>query len=174
MQSAIARVRIIVGAFTEVALSEMPSQPDRDNAVRLKLNPIKSILEDKHVILVDDSIVRGTTSRKIVNLVRQAGAKKVEFWSTCPPIISPCFYGVDISTHGELIAFKNSIPEIEKHLGVDKLHYQTIEDLADAIGIKSLCMGCMTERYPTPIAQSISDKMKIQKNLGGKRYWEVA
>ncbi len=152
----------------------MPVQKTRDISVKMKLNPIKSVIKDKHVLLVDDSIVRGTTSKNMVNLLKNAGAKKVDFWVTCPPIISPCFYGIDISNHSELIAANHSIKEIEKKLGVDKLCYQTKEGLADAIelGKNNICMACLTGEYPTKKAQEISDNMKTQKTLG-RRYWEM-
>ncbi|MFH8108577.1 MAG: amidophosphoribosyltransferase, partial [Candidatus Aenigmatarchaeota archaeon] len=128
---------------------------------------------DKKVLLVDDSIVRGTTSRKIVEIVRKAGAKKVELWITCPPIISPCFYGIDMATHTELIAANHSVEEIAKKINVDRLCYQTIEGLVDAIGFKEeeLCTACLTRRYPTPLAQSLADKMRTQSTV--KRYYEV-
>jgi amidophosphoribosyltransferase len=153
----------------------MPSQQMRDETVHAKLNPIKSVLKDKHIILVDDSIVRGTTCKKIVNMIKKAGAKKVDLWITCPPIVSPCFYGIDISTHGELIAFNNKIPDIEKIIGADNLCYQKRDCLIDAIGHKScdLCMACLTGEYRTPIAQSIADKMKNQTSLKKVRYWEA-
>jgi len=151
----------------------MPVQKARDGAVKFKLNPIKSVIKDKKVLLVDDSIVRGTTSRKIVEIVRKAGAKKVELWITCPPIISPCFYGIDMATHTELIAANHSVEEIVKKINVDKLCYQTIEGLVDAIGFKEeeLCTACLTGRYPTPLAQSLADKMRTQSTV--KRYYEV-
>ena len=153
----------------------MPGQNRREDSVALKLNPVKSVLKDKKVILVDDSIVRGTTSRKIVNLVRGAGAKSVEFWVTCPPIISPCFYGIDISTHEELIAATKTIPEIEKALNVDRIGYQTIEGLVKALGFdrNELCMACLTGEYPTPLAQKIADNMRNRLGETDKRrYWE--
>jgi amidophosphoribosyltransferase len=153
----------------------MPGQNRREDSVALKLNPVKSVLKDKRVILVDDSIVRGTTSRKIVNLVKSGGAASVELWITCPPIISPCFYGIDISTHEELIAATKTVSDIEKALEVDKLCYQTRQGLVNAIGFseKELCMACLTGLYPTPLAQKIADEMKSK--LGGSgpgRYWE--
>jgi len=153
----------------------MPSQEMRDNAVNVKMNPIKSVLKDKHIVLVDDSIVRGTTSKKIINLIRKAGPKKIDVWITCPPIISPCFYGIDIATHGELIAANNAVPEIEKIISADKLCYQTIDGLVDAIGFKKcdLCMACLTGKYRTPMAQRIADKMKNQTSLKRIRYWEA-
>ncbi|MBN2042562.1 MAG: amidophosphoribosyltransferase [Candidatus Aenigmarchaeota archaeon] len=152
----------------------MPVQKTRDISVRMKLNPIKSVIKDKHVLLVDDSIVRGTTSRNIISMLKRAGARKVDFWVTCPPIISPCFYGIDISRHSELIAANHTIPEIKREIGVEKLCYQTIDGLVDAVGLKKsyICMACLTGEYPTPMAQKISDRMKTQKTLG-KRYWEM-
>lgn len=153
----------------------MPTQEMRDNAINIKMNPNKSVLKDKHIILVDDSIVRGTTSRRIINLIKKAGAKKVDFFVTCPPLISPCFYGIDFSTHGELIAANNTIPEIKKTIGADNLCYQTIDGLVNAIGHKKsdLCLACLTGRYKTPLAQKIADKMKNQTSLKKTRYWEL-
>jgi len=152
----------------------MPTQAMRDDAINVKLNPIRSVLKDKKIILVDDSIVRGTTSRKILKIVRSAGPKKIDVWITCPPITSPCFYGIDISTHGELIAANNKVPEIEKIIGADKLCYQTIDGLVDSIGFDKckLCMACLTGQYPTPLAQKIADKMKKQTSFKKIRYWE--
>jgi len=152
----------------------MPTQTMRDNAINVKLNPIKSVLKDKKIILVDDSIVRGTTSKKIVKLVKSAGPKKIDVWITCPPIISPCFYGIDIATHGELIAANNKVPEIEKIISADNLCYQTIDGLVDSIGFDrcKLCMACLTGQYPTTMAQKIADKMKTQTSFKRIRYWE--
>jgi len=153
----------------------MPGQGRREGAVALKLNPVKSILKDRKVILVDDSIVRGTTSRKIVNLVRAARPKSVEFWVTCPPIISPCFYGIDISTHEELIAAKKTIPEIGRTLSADRICYQTIDGLVSALGFdrNELCMACLTGEYPTPLAQKIADSMRNRLGEADRRrYWE--
>lgn len=152
----------------------MPEQRIRSLSVGMKLNPVKSVLKDKHVILVDDSIVRGTTMKKIVDMVRKSGAKKIDLWVTCPPIISPCFYGIDIATHGELIAANHSVPEIEKTLKVDKLCYQTIEGLTKSIGLgENICKACLTGRYPTCFAQKLADKMKTQKTLKHQRYYEI-
>jgi len=153
----------------------MPGQTRREDTVALKLNPVKSVLKDRKVILVDDSIVRGTTSRKIVNLVRSAGAESVEFWVTCPPIISPCFYGIDISTHEELIAATKTIPEIERALNADRVCYQTIDGLVRALGFDraELCMACLTGDYPTPLAQKVADSMKNRRgDVDKRRYWE--
>jgi amidophosphoribosyltransferase len=153
----------------------MPGQTRREDSVALKLNPVKSVLKDKKVILVDDSIVRGTTSRKIVNLVKAARPKNVEFWVTCPPIVSPCFYGIDISTHEELIAARKTIPEIEEVLNVDRVCYQTIEGLVRALGFdrEELCMACLTGEYPTPLAGKIAANMRNRTGEADKRrYWE--
>ncbi|MEM4271997.1 MAG: amidophosphoribosyltransferase [Candidatus Bilamarchaeaceae archaeon] len=126
----------------------MPDQDSRIKAVRMKINPIKSSVEGKKVVLIDDSIVRGTTIREIVAMVRGAGAKEIHLRVTCPPIISPCFYGVDMPTYEELIADKKKIEEIKKYLGVDSLHYISLEGLKKAVG-DECCAGCLTGQYPT-------------------------
>src|SRR6516162_5070361 len=109
-----------------------PSQAIRDFGVKLKLNPVRHLLQGKRVILVDDSIVRGTTSRKIVRMVRQAGALEVHLRISCPPTISPCFYGVDTPTRSELIGSQKSIPEICEFIGADSLGYLSLEGLLEA------------------------------------------
>jgi amidophosphoribosyltransferase len=152
----------------------MPEQRTRSILVDMKLNPIRSVLKDKHIILVDDSIVRGTTMMKIVDMIKRAGAKKIDLWITCPPIVSPCFYGIDIATHNELIAFKHGVKEIEKMFKVDNLCYQTIGSLVNSIGLdNNICKACLTGEYPTCMAQKLADGMKKQKNLGNKRYYEA-
>jgi amidophosphoribosyltransferase len=152
----------------------MPEQRTRSLSVGMKLNPLRSVLKDKHIILVDDSIVRGTTMKKIVDMVKKAGAKKIDLWVTCPPVVSPCFYGIDIATHGELIAANHSIPEIEKKLKVDKLCYQTVDGLMKSIGLgENICKACLTGKYPTCLAQKLADKMKTQKTLKHERYYEI-
>ncbi len=154
----------------------MPSQRRRENAVKMKLNPLKAVLKDKKVCLVDDSIVRGTTIRKIINIIREAGAREVHVMITCPPIVSPCFYGIDIATHQELIAAERSVEEVRKLIGADSLNYQTIDGLVDAIGLgkENLCLACLTGAYPTEKAQALADKMR-GKPLpeGGIRYVEL-
>ncbi len=153
----------------------MPSQNLRENAVKLKLNPLKSVLKDQRVILVDDSIVRGTTIKNIVQMIRKAGAKEVHVRITCPPIISPCFYGIDIATHRELIASKKSVEEIRKMIGADSLGYQTIKGLIEAIGLgeENLCLACLTGEYPTPYAQKLAEEMKKKPPIQGNRYIEL-
>jgi amidophosphoribosyltransferase len=150
----------------------MPHQNQRDNAVKMKLNAVRHVVEGKNVLLVDDSIVRGTTMTKIVNLLKEAGAGRVEVWVTCPPINSPCFYGIDMPTHSELIASTKSIEEIRKTVGADELCYQTIAGLTDAIGFpkNETCLACLTGVYPTPMAQSVADKKRAEPK--GLRYWE--
>ncbi len=139
----------------------MPEQEGRDNAVKLKLNPVRAVVQGKNVLLVDDSIVRGTTMRKIVGLLKKAGANRVEVWVTCPPIKSPCFYGIDMPTHSELIASSKSIEEIRKTVGADELCYQTIDGLVEAIGFpkQETCLACLTKAYPTPLAQKLANEM---------------
>ncbi len=129
-----------------------PQQSVRDFGVKLKLNPVRSLLKDKRVVLIDDSIVRGTTSRKIVRMIRSAGAKEVHMRISCPPTISPCFYGVDTPRKKELIAANNSIEEIRQYIGADSLSYLSIEGLKKAChdGEKTTyCTACYTGVYPT-------------------------
>jgi amidophosphoribosyltransferase len=152
----------------------MPTQMAREQAVRIKLNPLRSVLKGKRVVLIDDSIVRGTTLQQIVQLVRDAGAKEVHVRITSPPIIGPCFYGVDMSNHKELIAANHSVEEIRKKLGADSLAYQKIDSLNKAIGLtnKQMCNGCLHENYPTPLAQKVNKILKSGSSEG--RYWEDA
>jgi amidophosphoribosyltransferase len=130
-----------------------PSQAIRDFGVKLKLNPIRHLLEGKRVVLVDDSIVRGTTSRKIVRMVRQAGAKEVHLRISCPPTISPCFYGVDTPTRKELIAANQSVEEIRKFVEADSLSYLSLGSLRRAVKDKdaNYCYACYTGNYPTEL-----------------------
>ena len=152
----------------------MPSQKKRQDAVRLKLNAVRHIIEGKRVVLIDDSIVRGTTSGPIVRLVRDAGAKEIHVRITSPPIIGPCFYGIDLPTYKELIASQKSVMEICRFIGADSLVYQTVDDLVKAIGMKRehLCLGCITGDYPTQFGQEISRKMKAAGTREGVRVWE--
>jgi amidophosphoribosyltransferase len=132
-----------------------PVQAIRDFGVRLKLNPVRLLLDGKRVVLVDDSIVRGTTSRKIVRMVREAGAREVHVRISCPPTVSPCHYGVDTPTREELIAAKNSLQEICRFLGADSLGYLSLENLRAAIGDDEgkFCTSCYTGNYPTELVQ---------------------
>src|SRR5277367_2762526 len=131
-----------------------PSQSVRDFGVRLKLNPVRALLEGKRVVLVDDSIVRGTTSRKIVRMIRSAGAKEVHMRISCPPTISPCFYGVDTPSKKQLIAANKSVDEIREYIGADSLAYLSLAGLKRACGegeTTSYCTACYTGKYPTNI-----------------------
>ncbi len=132
-----------------------PLQAIRDFGVKLKLNPVRRILEGQRVVLVDDSIVRGTTSRKIVRMVREAGAAEVHMRISCPPTISPCYYGVDTPTREELIASHNSVEEIQKFLEADSLGYLSLRSLREALGDaeNAFCTSCYTGVYPTELVQ---------------------
>jgi len=127
-----------------------PQQSIRHFGVRVKLNPVRSILEGRRVVLVDDSIVRGTTSRKIVRMVRSAGAREVHMRISCPPTISPCFYGVDTPRRSELIAATHSLEEIRKYLNADSVAYLSLDGLTDAVrgGKQHYCTSCYTGVYP--------------------------
>jgi amidophosphoribosyltransferase len=132
-----------------------PEQAIRDFGVRLKLNPVRGLLEGKRIVLVDDSIVRGTTSRKIVRMVREAGATEVHVRISCPPTISPCYYGVDTPTREELIAAVHSIEEIRQFLGADSLGYLSLESMRRAVADTEgrFCTSCYTGSYPTELVQ---------------------
>jgi amidophosphoribosyltransferase len=132
-----------------------PSQAIRNFGVKLKLNPVRGLIEGKRVVLVDDSIVRGTTSRKIVRMVREAGAREVHVRISCPPTISPCYYGVDTPTREELIASANSPEQIRKFLGADSLGYISMAGLRQAVDDKEgkFCTSCYTGVYPTDLVQ---------------------
>jgi amidophosphoribosyltransferase len=130
-----------------------PSQAIRDFGVKLKLNPVRHLLEGKRVILVDDSIVRGTTSRKIVRMVRGAGAREVHLRVSCPPTISPCFYGVDTPSQAELIAANHSTEEIRRFVEADSLSYLSLGGLREAVADDrgDYCYACYTGNYPTEL-----------------------
>ncbi|HWX53138.1 MAG TPA: amidophosphoribosyltransferase [Verrucomicrobiae bacterium] len=129
-----------------------PEQRVRDFGVKLKLNPVRSLLAGQRVILIDDSIVRGTTSRKIVRMVRDAGAKEVHLRISCPPTISPCYYGVDTPEKSQLIAANKSVEQIREYIGADSLAYLSIKGMRDACGeaeTPTFCTSCYTGIYPT-------------------------
>jgi amidophosphoribosyltransferase len=129
-----------------------PEQRVRDFGVKLKLNPVRSVLAGKRVVLIDDSIVRGTTSRKIVRMVRDAGAREVHLRISCPPTVSPCFYGVDTPSKKQLIAANKTVEEIREYIDADSLAYLSLEGMKEACGeTESLtyCTACYTGKYPT-------------------------
>ncbi len=147
----------------------MPSQHLRQKSIRYKLNPIPLEFKGKNVLLVDDSIVRGNTSRKIVEMVRAAGAKKIYFASAAPPIVNPDVYGIDMPTRAELIANHLTIPQIAKSIGVDKLYYQKIEDLLDCARegnkkIKNFCWSSMGGPYPAGnITEAVLQRIESER-----------
>jgi amidophosphoribosyltransferase len=129
-----------------------PKQSIRNFGVKIKLNPVREILRGKRIVLVDDSIVRGTTSRKIVQIVRAAGAKEIHVRITSPPIIAPCYYGIDTPTRHELIASTKSIDEICEFIGADSLGYLSLDAVMRSVDDKKqYCSACFTDHYPTDI-----------------------
>jgi amidophosphoribosyltransferase len=134
-----------------------PSQSLREQGVKMKLSPVRGVVEGKRVVMVDDSIVRGTTSRRIVTMLKEAGATEVHVVITSPPIKNPCFYGIDTSTKEELIAYDKSIEEMRQLIGADTLTFISVEGMIEAIGKKDgdgtsgYCLGCFTGNYPTEI-----------------------
>ena len=140
-----------------------PDQRIRDLGVKLKFNPLPQILDGKRVILVDDSIVRGTTTPKVIRLVRRAGAKEVHMRICAPPIRYPCFFGVDMATRWELIAAQKSIPEIRDFIGADSLGYLSIDGLIKAVALprNTFCLACFTGDYPIPIQMEM-DKLSLE------------
>jgi amidophosphoribosyltransferase len=133
----------------------MPDQAKRQRSVQYKLSPQRTEIEGKNILLVDDSIVRGTTSREIVRMIRKCGAKSVYFATTCPPVKFPCHYGINIPTFDELIANNKSIQEIQDYMGVDALLYESEASLVEAVlrrgehKIDSPCMACLNGKYVT-------------------------
>ncbi|WP_440005732.1 amidophosphoribosyltransferase [Halomicrococcus sp. SG-WS-1] len=138
----------------------MPTQDERERAVRLKLNPIKSTVEGKTVTLIDDSIVRGTTSTQLVQLLKDCGAEAVHMRIGAPPIVAPCYLGIDMATREELIASDKSVEEIGDAIDADSLAYLSREAVADALGADrgDLCMGCVTGEYPYEIDGEETDR----------------
>ena len=129
-----------------------PEQKDRDFGARMKYNPVREVLDGKRVVVVDDSLVRGTTSRSLVRMLRQAGAAEVHFRIGSPPVRWPCFYGIDMPTRGELIGSQLEIPEIEELLAVDSLGYLSLEGMVEAVAETGpYCTACFSGTYPTPL-----------------------
>ena len=141
---------------------------ERFSTIDRKVNLLGSKVDGKRLIITEDSIVRGDTTKIIIEKLRKAGAKKVYLFVTFPRIIGPCFYGIDMSTYGQLIGSNHNEKEIAKIIGADDVCYQSIEGLIRATGLKreQLCLGCITGKYPTPLAQKLADEMK-KKFLNG-------
>jgi amidophosphoribosyltransferase len=144
-----------------------PRKAIRHFGVKVKLNPVKSILEGKRVILIDDSIVRGTTSRKIVKMVRAAGAREVHVRISCPPTISPCFYGIDTPRRSELIAATHTLQEIEKYLEADSVRYLSLEGLLNSVYPDggNYCTSCYTGKYPVAFPRDEAVYLQLSLKL---------
>jgi amidophosphoribosyltransferase len=140
-----------------------PQASIRHFGVKVKLNPVRSVLEGRRVILVDDSLVRGTTSQKIVRMVRAAGAKEVHVRISCPPTISPCFYGVDTPRKAELIAATHTIEEIREFLEADSVAYLSLEGLLSTVNTErsSYCTSCYTGKYPVPVPSDKATHLQL-------------
>jgi amidophosphoribosyltransferase len=143
-----------------------PDQRMRDLGVKLKFNPLPQVLDGEKCVVVDDSIVRGTTTPSVIRLLRKAGAKEIHMRICAPPIKYPCFLGVDMATRGELIAAQKSVPEICKYIGADSLGYLSVEGLIKAVGLPkdNFCLACFTGEYPISV-QLEMDKLALE-NLG--------
>ena len=140
-----------------------PDQRIRDLGVKLKFNPLRPLLEDKRVVLVDDSIVRGTTTPKVIRLLRKSGAREIHMRVCAPPIRYPCFFGVDMATRRELIAYQKTIPQIRDFIGADSLGYLSINGLFKAVALPRdiFCLACFTGEYPVPV-QLEMDKLALE------------
>ena len=135
-----------------------PSQSMRDFGVKVKLNPVKDLLKDQRVLIIEDSIIRGTTARTRIKTLRKIGAREVHMLVSCPPHRFPCHYGIDFSTRGELIASQKSVAEIRDFIGLDSLGYLDINNLVKATDIprENLCLACFDGKYPVPIDEAFS------------------
>lgn len=144
-----------------------PGQNDRLDKVRIKLSPVKGAIEGKRVVLIDDSIVRGTTSGRIVKLLREAGAKEIHMRVSAPPFLHPCYYGTDIDSEELLIAHHHSVDEIAMMIGVDSLGYLPLGSLSELIGSRGYCSACFDGDYPTAITKDGS-KNRFEQALSRK------
>ena len=133
-----------------------PSQDMRDFSVRVKLNPVKSMVQGKRIIIVEDSIVRGTTIRARVKKLRELGAREIHLRVSCPPIKFPCYYGIDFSSKGELIAANHSPEDIARFMGIESLHYLTIPGLEESVSENNAwCLACFNGDYPIELSDNI-------------------
>jgi len=144
-----------------------PDQRLREVGVHLKFNPLREVLQDRRIVLVDDSIVRGTTTPRVIQMLRRAGAKEIHMRITAPPITHPCFYGIDMGTRWELIAAQNTVDEIREQIGADSLGYLSREGLVSAVGVprEDLCMACFSGEYPRPVPLQM-DKLAMEPTDG--------
>jgi len=142
----------------------MPDQKSRSSSVREKVNPVVPVVKGKRIVLVDDSIVRGTTMRRIIAVLKHVGATEVHVRIGCPPIIAPCYLGIDMTTRDQFVANQKTVEDICKELGADSLGYNTIEGVVEMIGQRrnELCLGCITGLYPVAIPKEMH---RFQKKL---------
>jgi amidophosphoribosyltransferase len=156
-----------------------PEQRIRAFGTRLKYNPVRELIAGKSLVIVDDSIVRGTTSRKIIDIVRNAGAAEIHLRISCPPWRWPCFYGIDTPTREELIGSRLDVEEIGRYIGVDSIHYLSLDGMRRAIGgdvlteeavAERFCSACFTGDYPTPIYEQFAKDMMAPKLFGDKMF----
>jgi len=133
----------------------VPTQEMRERVVNLKLNPIISEMRGKRVVIIDDSIVRGTTSKRLVKILKDAGVKEIHFRSVSPPIIAPCFLGIDTPSKDDLISANMSKDELKEYLGVDSLEFLSMENLVEILGTENHCFGCFTEKYPVAKGEEV-------------------
>jgi amidophosphoribosyltransferase len=145
-----------------------PTDEERQRSVRLKLNPIRGELEGRRVAVVDDSIVRGITSRRLVELVRGAGAREVIMMSAAPPVRFPCAYGIDMSTRTEIIAAQHSTEAVREMIGADALVYQDLDDLESLYADLPCCMACFSGKYPTGLDAADLERMECEKEASGR------
>src|SRR6056297_3643581 len=148
----------------------MPTQDERERAVRLKLNPIKSMVQGKTVTIIDDSIVRGTTSNQLVQLLKDGGAEEVNVRIGAPPIIAPCYMGIDMASRDELIAGDQSVDEIRDEIEADTLSYLSIDAIAETLATSKadLCLGCVTGEYPYDIEGEETDREVHRPDISGQ------
>jgi len=142
----------------------LPDQRRREMEVQVKLHPVPGLLKGKRVVLIDDSIVRGTTLREIVQMVRGAGAVRVDVRVGCPPIRAPCYFGIDMKDRRQLVAHNRNESEVASIIGADSVHYLSIPGLVESIGLRAeeLCLGCLTGRYPVEVPE---ERHRFQKSL---------
>ncbi len=142
----------------------LPDQKRREEEVRVKLHPVPGIITGRRVVLIDDSIVRGTTLREIVGMVRAAGASRIDVRIGCPPIVAPCYFGVDMKDRRKLVASGRGEEEVARIIGADSVHYLSLEGLVDALRLSAdrLCLGCLTARYPVDVPE---ERQRFQKSL---------
>ena len=147
----------------------MPTQDARERAVRLKLNPIKDVIEGRTVTVIDDSIVRGTTSTQLVGLLKDVGAEEVHMRIGAPPIVAPCYMGIDMASREELIAADRDVEEIREEIDADSLSYLSIGAIAEALteSRADLCLGCVTGEYPYDIEGEATDRDIARPDIEG-------